>query len=141
MTVRCRDEGLTRALSGDLSGLVFVADPEIADHWEDVRAELHEAYLLSKIAAIALEAIVYVVRGDDLLGREGIGAAIVATGLLSAARTASLELKDVSVNTLAVEADSPSEEIARWVRHLLNESGPRGELMRLGTGHLGKTLP
>ncbi|MGH8957206.1 MAG: hypothetical protein ACRDVK_00880 [Acidimicrobiia bacterium] len=141
MKVRCRDQALSSALAGEGPGLVFVADPEVSDRWQDVRAELEEAFFLTKAAATEGEPIVFVVRGDDLLGRDGIGAAIVATAILSGARTASLELKESAVNTLAIEQESSLETISIWVRHLLTDAGPRGELVRLGGTHLGKALP
>jgi len=87
--------------------------------------------------------VVYVVAGDDLLGRRGPGRAMVACGLLSAARTAAVEgaRAGVPVNTLAVEADTPPATVAAWVARLLEPGGPTGELVRLGTAHLGKALP
>lgn len=115
-------------------------DPDVADNWDDIRDELAQAFSMTKAAAIRGESIVYVVRSDDLLGRDTIGAAIVATALLSAARTASLELKEGTVNTLAIERDSTLDAISTWVTHLL-AGGPRGELVRLGGSHLGKALP
>ena len=141
MNVRCRDQALAAALLSERQGFVFVADPDLSDGWEDIRSELAEAFSLTKAAAIRGEPIVYVVRGDDLLGREGVGAAVVATALLSGARTASLELKEGAVNVLAVEKDSSLESVSTWVSHLLGARGPRGELVRLGGTHLGKALP
>ncbi|MGH8926034.1 MAG: hypothetical protein ACRDWA_15575 [Acidimicrobiia bacterium] len=141
MILRCRDQELASLLGGEGVGLVFFADPDVSDRWEDVLTELAEAFSLTKAAASQGEPIVYVVAGDDLLGRDGIGAAMVATALLSGARTASLELKKSTVNTLAVEKGSSPESIATWVRHLLTVDGPRGELVRLGGAHLGKALP
>ena len=139
--MRCRDQALVSALGEEAKGLVFVADPEVSDRWQDVRAELHEAFALTKQAAIEGEPVVYIVRGDDLLGRNGIGAAMTATALLSGARTASLELKEVALNVLAIEEQSDPEIVAAWVRYLLTTDGPRGELVRLGGSHLGKALP
>ncbi|HEY7584445.1 MAG TPA: hypothetical protein VIB78_12615 [Acidimicrobiia bacterium] len=120
--------------------MVFVADPNVADNWNEIREELAEAFSMTKDAATRGEPIVYIVRGDDLLGRDGIGAAIVATALLSGARTASLELRESAINTLAIEKESSLEAISTWVGHLL-AGGPRGELVRLGGNHLGKALP
>lgn len=139
--MRCRDQALVSALGEEAKGLVFVADPEVSDRWQDVRAELHEAFALTKQAAIEGEPVVYIVRGDDLLGRNGIGAAMTATALLSGARTASLETKEVALNVLAIEEQSDHEIVAAWVRYLLTTDGPRGELVRLGGSHLGKALP
>jgi hypothetical protein len=129
------------ALGEEGKGLVFVADPEVFDRWQDVRAELHEAFALTKQAAIEGEPVVYIVRGDDLLGRNGIGAAMTATALLSGARTASLETKEGALNVLAIEEHSDPETVAAWVHYLLTTDGPRGELVRLGGSHLGKALP
>lgn len=140
MNVRCGDQSLAAALDADGPGLIFVADPDVSDSWDDIHGELAEAFSMTKAAAIRGEPIVYVVRGDDLLGRDGIGAAIVAAALLSGARTASLELRESSVNTLAIERDSSLDSISTWVRHLL-AGGPRGELVHLGGNHLGKALP
>ena len=125
----------------DEPGSVFVANPDVSEHWEEVRGELQAAFLMAKAAAVAGEGILFVVGSDDLLGRGGVGAAVVATALLSAARTSALEMKAVPVNTLAIGADTAPEEVSVWVRHLLEAGGPRGELVRLGGGHLGKALP
>jgi hypothetical protein len=141
LKVRCRDQALASALAEEGKGLVFVADPDVSDRWQDVRAELHEAFALTKQAAMEGEPVVYIVRGDDLLGRNGIGAAMAATALLSGARTASLEAKESAINVLAIEEQSRPEAVAAWAWRLLTTEGPRGELVRLGGSHLGKALP
>ena len=56
--MRCRDQALVSALGEEAKGLVFVADPEVSDRWQDVRAELHEAFALTKQAAIEGEPVV-----------------------------------------------------------------------------------
>jgi hypothetical protein len=85
----------------------------------------------------------YVVHHDDLLGRRGPGRAMIATGLLSAARTAAVEQAKagVPVNVIAVDDGIDPETIARWVRSLAGGPTPTGELIRLGTSHIGKALP
>jgi hypothetical protein len=130
-----------RVLATDEGGLVLAADHNVGDDWEAVRSELSEAFRLTKQAVTEGRSVVYVVHNDDLLGRDGLGAAIVATGLLSAARTAALEHRELSVNTLAVARDSSPDDIGIWSRHLLAKGGPSGELVRLGRDHLGKALP
>ena len=59
---------------------------QVSDEWADIKAELDRAFQMSRLAAQAEESFVYVVHNDDLLGRRGAGNAMVATGLLSAAR-------------------------------------------------------
>lgn len=124
------------------SGLVFEASERVAD-WEAARAVLISAFTASQEAAVAESTIVYVVHGDDLLGRRGAPSAMVATGLLSAARTAAIELSRTGavVNVIAVGDATPAETVARWVGHLSDPAGPTGEVVRLDAAHLGKALP
>ena len=108
-----------------------------------VRAELTAAFEVTRAAMQEERPLVFVVAHDDLLGRRGSGRAMVAAGLLSAARTAAVEARrsGVPVNTLAVEAEWDPETVARWVLRLMERGGPTGELVRLGGDHLGKALP
>jgi hypothetical protein len=122
---------------------VFVAQ-EVGDDWNAVRAELRRAFEMSRAAAQAEESFVYVVHHDDLLGRRGAGNAMVATGLLSAARTAALEgaRKGWTVNVVAYDDDAEPDAVNRWAERLANDSeGVAGELIRVGHSHLGKALP
>jgi hypothetical protein len=130
-----------REALSDAPGLVFAA-VHGSDEWEDVRATLREAFAQSRRAAQEQRPILYIVMNDDLLGRRGPGLAMVATGLLSAARTLALETakSGIGVNVLAIEADTTLEAIARWVGILLTGQGPSGELVHLGVGHVGKAL-
>ncbi|MGF1668760.1 MAG: hypothetical protein ACFCVC_21055 [Acidimicrobiia bacterium] len=125
----------------DGPGLVFVADLH-DDAWPAVEAELTRAFVLSRAAAQAGEPVTYVVHNDDLLGRRGAGRAMVATGLLSGARTAAAELVKAGVpfNVLAVEDDTDPATVAKWVRVVSEGDGPTGELIHLGPGHIGKAL-
>lgn len=122
---------------------IFRAQP-VGDVWEEVRAELDRAFQMSREAAQNEENLVYVVHHDDLLGRRGPGNAMVATGLLSAARTAAIEgsRKGWTANVVAYEDESDPELIREWAERLAeNSSGVTGELIRLGPSHLGKALP
>lgn len=115
----------------------------VGDDWEEVRAELDRAFQMSRRAAQAGESFVYVVHHDDLLGRRGAGNAMVATGLLSAARTAAIEgsRKGWTVNVIAHDDEVAPEDIEQWASWMLDSRGITGELIRLGSGHLGKALP
>lgn len=116
---------------------------EVSDHWPEIRAELERAFVMSRAAAQAEESFVFVVHHDDLLGRRGAGNAMVAAGLLSAARTAAIEgsRKGWTVNVIAHDDDADPEQIDRWARRMLDSNGVTGELIRLGASHLGKALP
>jgi len=87
--------------------------------------------------------VVYVVRSEDLFGRRGACPAMIACGLLSAARTAGIEgLKSGwSVNILAVDEGVVDGEVERWAARLTEGGGPTGELVRLGGSHLGRLQP
>lgn len=113
------------------------------EEWEQARALLLSAFASSQEAARAEAPIVYVVHGADLLGQRGAPSAMLATGLLSAARTAAIELsrKGAPVNVVAVGDDTDPVVTARWVARLAESDGPTGEIVRLDAGHLGKALP
>jgi len=116
---------------------------EVGDSWDEVLAELTRVFTSSRAAAQGGESIVYVVCQDDLLGRGGAGKAMVAAGLLSAARTAALEgsRNGWTANVVAYDEDADRSVVADWATRLLDSDGVTGELVRVGPGHLGKALP
>ncbi len=116
---------------------------QVSDEWADIKAELDRAFQMSRLAAQAEESFVYVVHNDDLLGRRGAGNAMVATGLLSAARTAAIEgsRKGWTVNVIAHDDDADQEQVRDWANQMLDSNGATGELIRIGSSHLGKALP
>lgn len=146
MTLRCSSPYLAAQLNvwrHEEAGLVFVADEATGDGWTEVAAELTEAFHLAKHAASSGRPVVFVVHNDDLLGRNGPGRAMVATGLLSAARTAALEHRKtgLAVNVVAREEGTDPSLIAHWCGLLMDGELPTGELIHLGSEHLGKALP
>lgn len=117
---------------------------QVGEDWAEVRAELERAFAFSRQAAREEKSFVYVVRHDDLLGRRGAGNAMVATGLLSAARTAAIEgsRKGWAVNVVAYDEGADRAQVDAWAARLANNAdGVTGELLRIGSGHLGKALP
>jgi hypothetical protein len=125
-----------------VSGVIHHAS-EVGDDWPGILAELTRAFEVAREAAIGETSFVYVVRQDDLLGRRGPGNAMVATGLLSAARTAALEgaRKGWTANVVAIDAEADPGVVNEWAHRLLDTPGVTGELVRVGPGHLGKALP
>ncbi|HKY47439.1 MAG TPA: hypothetical protein VJQ79_05575 [Acidimicrobiia bacterium] len=123
--------------------LIFVANSAVSDGWTAVLDELTAAYQLSQAAVRSGGPIVYLVESDDLLGRRGIGSAMVACGLLSAARTLALETARAGspVNVIALGTATTQDSLRVWVELLCRPDGPSGELIRLGADHLGKALP
>lgn len=115
----------------------------VSDDWVEIRAELRRAFEMSREAAQAEESFVYVVHHDDLLGRRGAGNAMVATGLLSAARTSAIEgsRKGWTANVIAYDEGSPPEIVDEWAQRMCTQTDVTGELIRIGSSHLGKALP
>lgn len=116
----------------------------VGDDWSEVRAELDRAFQMSRAAARAAESFVYVVHHDDLLGRRGPGNAMVAAGLLSAARTAAIEgsRKGWTANVVAFDDDTDEQTVRAWAERLAGDpEGVTGELIRVGSSHIGKALP
>lgn len=143
--IRAEDRDLANALNSlqlPDGALIFVANPAVSD-WTAVLDELTAAYQLSQAAVRAGGPIVYLVENDDLLGRRGIGSAMVACGLLSAARTLALETARAGspVNVIALGTATAQDSLKVWVELLCRPDGPSGELVRLGADHLGKALP
>lgn len=136
-----RTVGIEGDYPNDRPGLVFGAT-EVGDDWSSIRLVLLEAFRLTQKAAIENEPIAYVIATDDLLGRNGPGSAAVAAGLVSAARTAGIELAKagVPINVLTIDESVSQEQVLRWVLRLLEGDGPQGEVVHLGPGHLGKAL-
>ncbi len=140
------DERLSRAgvVAGAIAhGLVFWADQTLEDDWQDVSDEMMEAFTLSQGAARAGAPVVYVVDSADLLGRRGAGKAMVATGLLSAARDLAQETvrAGIPANVLATDGSTNPQTVATWIARLLDSPGTTGELIRLGSTHLARALP
>ena len=123
-----------------MSGLVHWAE-DVDEDWASVLAELTRAFEAARSVAQGEESIVYVVRQDDLLGRRGAGNAMVACGLLSAARTAALEgaRKGWTANVVAFD-EAERSVVEGWAHRLLDDGSVNGELLRVGSGHIGKTL-
>ena len=123
-------------------GFLFWMDDSVSG-WDAVSAELEAAFVGSRNAASNEEPIVYVVSNDALLGRAGPEAAMVASGLLSGARTAAIEgsRKGWTVNTIAYDPDHADTaaiiEKAVW---LMGDGSITGELIHVGPGHIGKAL-
>lgn len=143
--IRCLNGQLAETLklaSVPLDALVFVASSDVSDEWASVSDELKEAFDQTQVAARAGGPVVYVVDGDDLLGRSGVGRAMVACALLSAARTLALETarSGVTANVVAVGAATAAESVGLWVELLCHFNGPTGELVHLDVAHLGKAL-
>ncbi|HEY5889420.1 MAG TPA: hypothetical protein VIW94_01805 [Acidimicrobiia bacterium] len=127
--------------SDDLAGFLFWMD-DIGPGWQDVKSELTEAFTGAREAAKSETSMVFIVKNDDLLGRNGPTRAMAAAGLVSAARTAALEgvSKEWTANVVAYDlVVSPTEVLGR-AKFVLENGITTGEIIHLGPGHIGKAL-
>jgi hypothetical protein len=122
-------------------GLVFWARLGAAT-WDDASAELTEAFEKSREASRNEDSIVYIVANDALLGRTGPADAMVAAGLVSAARTAAIEgwKKGWTANVVAFDDGHDPVLVLDRAVSLLEDGVVTGELVHIGPGHLGKAL-
>lgn len=117
---------------------------EVPDDWDAVAQEMERAFRFAREAATEERSVVFVVNSDDLLGRRGPGNAMLATGLLSAARTMALEgwRKGWTANVVAWDQETGTREQTETLARDLAASGAvTGEVVRVGPGHIGKALP
>lgn len=142
--------GLIEALAGAgveageiEQGLVFVQRTEGLEDFDTVREELVESFRLTKQAAAAGAPIVYVVCYADLMGQRGPLRAMLANGLLSAARSMGMEglRGGRTANAVAFDEGSEAGTVAPWVAALLGTSDVTGEIVTIGPRHLGKVIP
>jgi len=122
-------------------GLIFWAKPG-AETWDDARDELTAAFERSREAARSEQSFVYIVANDALLGRDGPPDAMVAAGLVSAARTAAIEgwKKGWTANVIAYDDGLDPAGIIERAATLVADGKITGELVHIGPGHIGKAL-
>ena len=122
-------------------GLIFLQRTDLAT-FDDVESEMLESFRLTRQAAAQEAPILYVVRTEDLLGQRGPLSAMLASGLLSAARSMGLEgvRSGRIANALAFDDGTSMSSVATWTASLLATKDVTGELISLGTAHLGKAL-
>lgn len=142
MTERHRiPASLDREAYSHLEGHIFWMD-RVGPGWEDVRAELTAAFESAREAAVAGRSMVFVVRNEDLLGRTGPTPAMVAAGLLSAARTAALEgvKKGWTANVIVYDSAVEPSQVMERAGFVLQNGVTTGETIHMGPGHIGKAL-
>jgi hypothetical protein len=138
-------EGL-RALGdvdGDVEeGVVFVARRDLTD-WPEVERELTEAFRLAQQASEADAPLVFVVESDALLGRGGPFDSMVATGLVSGARTLAFEgvRKGRYVGIIATDRSDEAGDLGEAIQYAVASRAGHGQVVTLGTGHVGAMFP
>jgi hypothetical protein len=123
-------------------GLVFAPARDLPD-WEAVEDELTEAFNLTRAATLADEPIVYLVRTEAVLGRAATLDSVVAAGLVAGARALAFEGQRNGryATVIAAADDVAPETIAEAVGFAIASRSSLGQVLTLGSEHLGAMLP
>ena len=118
-----------------------VIEQRHATSLSDVAEQLRAAFLLTRGAIDASSTVVMVVQAPDLLGQGSVEDAAVATGLMGLMRAVTFEgaSKGWQVNMIAVDpgASAPADLLA-----MAGQPGPlKGQILNVGSGHMGKVIP
>jgi hypothetical protein len=109
---------------------------------DSVTKVLTEAFVAVKEAVSAERPVVVLLEDGDLLGQDGIIEASVATGLLGLVRAFALEGAKPGWRVNAVSHRGADDLVAaREAAEWLAGSDLSGQLIRVGTGHIGKVWP
>ena len=113
----------------------------IGESLEAVSPTLTEAFVAVREAVEAGRPVVVVVAGADLLGQGASADAAVATGLLGMVRTFAIEGTKPGWSVTLLAAREGHGEATGPAIAMLAASGLSGQVIELGTAHLGKVVP
>jgi hypothetical protein len=124
-----------------IPGPLVLPAPETGDDLDAISPALAAAFGEIRHAVAEGRAVVVLVAAADLLGQGSPVDAAIATALLGTVRTLAIEgaRPGWSINVVATE-DDDQEAVERAVS-MLTLSGLSGQLIALGTAHLGKVVP
>jgi hypothetical protein len=117
--------------------------PAAVNSWDEAERELTDVFRLSKEAILAHAPVVYLVETAAVLGRASVLNSAVATGLVGAARIFAFEGKrtDDFATVISVGADQPMSTVVEAVQFVLSTRSALGQVVSLGTDHVGAMLP
>lgn len=119
--------------------MIYDASTSDPADWPALEAELDEVFRLTQEAVLAGEPIVYVVHEPSIWGHAAPLRAALATALMGGARSAAVEgaRNGLAANVVATDADVDPAQLADTIDFLLS-SGLTGQVLTLGTAHLGR---
>jgi hypothetical protein len=125
-----------------MADVLVLRQPSLGDDLDGVTAALTAAFAEIRAAVLAERPVILVLDDRDLLGQGGVVDAALATGMLGLVRAFALEgvKPGWRVNAVTHRGDPEASavvETAAWV----GDSGLSGQLLRVGTDHLGKVWP
>lgn len=124
-----------------MAGVTVIRQARIGDDVGRVNAELTDAFAAMRDAVAAGRGVVVVLDDADLLGQGEVAGAALANGLLGLVRAFTLEGAKPGWHVNAVSFrgdDAPVDETIAGLEALPDLAG---QLIRLGTAHVGKVSP
>jgi len=125
-----------------LAAPLVLRQPVLGEDLDGVTAALTGAFAEVRAAVLDERPVVLVLDDRDLLGQGGVVDAGVATGMLGLVRAFALEgvKPGWRVNAVTHRGDAEDAAVVEAVAWL-GGSGLSGQLLRVGTDHLGKVWP
>jgi hypothetical protein len=119
---------------------LYIRQQSLGEDHERVTGALSEAFSEMRSAVLEERPVVALLDDRDLLGQRTVADAALATGMLGLVRAFALEGARVGWQVNALTHRGEEEEVDRLLA-LLAESGLSGQLLRIGTDHLGRVWP
>lgn len=126
------------AASEPEQALVLDASHSEPRTWDDMEAQLLDAFHLSRRAMTAGAPIVYVVDGEALYGHRDPLPAALATGLVGGARSLAAEGARAGTPVYIVTGGDDPKTVADAVDWLLRSKPPTGQLLHADLAHVGR---
>jgi hypothetical protein len=123
-----------------LAERVFLRQPSLGEDHAQVADTLTDAFSRMRAGVLAGSPVLVLIDDRDLLGQGSVADAAVATGMLGLVRAFALEgaRPGWRVNALTHRGE---EEGVEATAELLLASGLTGQLIRIGSDHLGRVWP
>jgi NAD(P)-dependent dehydrogenase (short-subunit alcohol dehydrogenase family) len=119
----------------------LIVQPAVGDDLDAVTHVLTAAFEAIRAAVAAERPVVVLLSDADLLGQGDLGDAAVATGLLGLTRAFALEGARQGWRVNAVSHRGGEGPVDESVGALATIPGLTGQLLRVGTEHVGKVSP
>jgi hypothetical protein len=119
---------------------LVIRQPQLGEDYERVTQELTGAFSHMRAAVLEERPVVVVLDDRDLLGQGAVADAALATGLLGLVRAFALEGARAGWRVNALTHRGGEDDLAQCLEHLA-DGGLSGQLIRVGTEHLGRVWP
>jgi len=119
---------------------LFIREQSVGEDYERVTRALTDAFSEMRAAVLAERPVVALLDDRDLLGQGTVADAALATGMLGLVRAFALEGARVGWKVNALTHRGEQDDVDDLLA-LLAGTGLSGQLIRIGTEHLGRVWP